>query len=100
MNLLESQLDGTSDHNDLIPLLLGLWKLLDGLVVFAEAQPGTSEVTSVKASARDKEILFALVGLFSIRRTLQRWLTQYGTADPREPSTGLTYPARGEDLWR
>jgi hypothetical protein len=80
--LIESQLDCTPDYNDMVSFLLGIQKFLDDLTLRVEAEAahqishedgGTN--TAITAGG-DREVILALLGLLSLRRTLGRWLGQ------------------------
>jgi hypothetical protein len=78
--LLDSQADCTSDQNDVVPLLLGIWKELEDL--YAHVEVGTPDSTAEREGdvcttcVRDEDLLLAVLGLLSVRRTLHRWLNQ------------------------
>ena len=80
--LIESQLDCTSDYNDMVPLLLGIQKFLDDLALRVEVKPAhqisceTGGANTAITAGRDRELILALLGLLSLRRTLERWLGQ------------------------
>ena len=79
-NLLDSQIDETAEHNDMVPLLLGLWKVLHDastqVEVLANSQQGI-------ATTADKVVLLALLGLLSLRSTLNHWLCQGEGSQPQ-----------------
>ena len=77
-SLLDSQIDGTAEHNDMVPLLLGMWKILDNvaLEMLAAGEQG-------KATTADRDVLLALLGLMSLRNTLHNWLCQGGGSQPQ-----------------
>jgi hypothetical protein len=75
---LQGQRDCTAEHNDILPALLGLTRVLDGVAERAkiEAPAGRSDRPSACAGIRDEDLVLALLGLLSIRGTLHRWLGQ------------------------
>lgn len=80
--LLESQLNCTSDHSDIVALLLGIRKFLDDVALRVEAETADpifargGDTKTANTREGDKEVILALLGLLSLRRTLDRWLSQ------------------------
>jgi hypothetical protein len=77
--LVEGQLDCTSDYNDLVPLLLGIRKYFDeiALIVGSERTNCPARDTKCRPTGEaDQEFIYALLGLFSLRQRLDRWLSQ------------------------
>jgi hypothetical protein len=75
---LEGQIDCTADHNDIVPVLLGLSKILDDIAerVKVEEGDGRSDRQSEASEPIDEDLVLAVLGLLSVRRTLRRWLSQ------------------------
>jgi hypothetical protein len=77
-HLVEGQLDCTSDYNDLVPLLLGIRKYFDEIAQIVEADRTNFAADAERGKTRDadQEVILALLGLFSLRQRLDRWLSQ------------------------
>jgi len=75
---LGGQRDCTAQHNDIVPVLLGLTKFLDTIAERArtEAPLGRSDRPSAATKPDDEDLILAVLGLLSIRATLRRWLGQ------------------------
>ena len=91
-SLLDSQVDSTAEHNDMVPLLLGLWKILDAAI---ELEAHTSHEQG-KAAIVDKDVLLALLGVVSLRNTLHNWL---GDAESSQPQS-FDVPVSEANAWR
>jgi hypothetical protein len=74
------QRDATAAGNELVPLALGLLQFLDRVAAAVSASPLGP---AAPPSPRDEQVLAALLGLLSLRRTLRRWLV--ATALESEP---------------
>jgi hypothetical protein len=92
-SLLDSQVDGTAEHNDMVPLLLGLWKILDDAAIELDAHASHEQG---KAAIVDSDVLLALLGLISLRNTLHNWL---GEAESSQPQS-FDVPASEANAWR
>lgn len=74
---LEEQTDCTVDHNDIVPVLLGLSKILDDIAERATVEAdGRSGGQRAAPEPLDEELVLAVLGLFSLRQTLRRRLRQ------------------------
>ena len=73
--LLEGQADCMADHNDIVPVLLGLTKILDGIAERVEADERSANLRATP-EPHDEELVLALLGLLSFRQTVRRWLRQ------------------------
>jgi hypothetical protein len=92
-SLLDSQVDGTAEHNDMVPILLGLWKILDDAATKLEAHASHEQG---KAAIVDRDGLLALLGVISLRNTLHNWLGDAESSQPR--SFGV--PVSEANAWR
>lgn len=101
--LLTKQIDCTLDHNDVVPLLLGLWKVLEYLSVRVET--GTAEALLQNernvqtAHTEDEDLLMAVLGLLSVRRSLRLSLSQF-ELDPSSLAAASSKPTVEKDLLR
>ena len=85
--LLEGQIDCTVDHNDIVPLLLGLSKILDEVSERVGAGADRRRGGRGTVEPVDEDLVLAVLGLLSVRQTLRRWLRQCPSA-PLPPKVG------------
>jgi hypothetical protein len=86
--------DATAARNDLVPLALGLLQLLDRVAAATAAAGPVREVSS----ARDEQVLAALLGVLSVRRTVRRWLDA-AALDPDRSDHGAPAPRPTRGSW-
>ncbi len=92
------QRDATATGNELAPLVLGLMRLLDRV---AAASASTTAVGPARPSTsdHDDQVLAALLGALSLRRTLQRWLDAAGLEpEPSDRRAPALRPQQGSWL--
>ena len=87
--LIDRQLDRTVEHNDIVPALLGLLKMLDDISVRLEAEAAGPTYPPKSATAADREAVLAMLGLLRLRRTLHNWLGQCAPSAPHARSMQL-----------
>ena len=90
------QVDATAAGNDLVPMALGFMRLLDR--VGAAALTATPGPVSEASSARDEQVLAALLGVLSMRRTVRRWLDA-AALDPERSDHGAPAPRPVRGSW-
>jgi hypothetical protein len=80
--LVDGQLDCTADYNDLMLLLLGIRKYFDEIALLVETNTPNFAADAKRGTTEDadQEVIFALLGFFSLRQRLDRWLNQCTTA--------------------
>ena len=92
------QRDASATGNELVPLVLGLMRLLDRAAAAVAATPPAGPARPL-ASDRDDQALAALLGILSIRRTLRRWLDVAGLEpEPSDPPAPAPRPQPGSWL--
>ena len=89
----EVRIDCSAEHNDILPVLLGLTKFLENI----DSQVCRSASGDLLSQA-DEQVVLALLGLLGVRRKFNRWLDQCAaktvsgdeeTADSRKPQASL-----------
>ena len=75
----DSQIDCSADQNDMVPVLLGFLKIVDDILQRIDTGANASPAKALHGAAAspDEEIVLAVLGLLSVRRTIHRWLAQY-----------------------
>ena len=81
---LPRQHDATCDGVDLVPLSLGLLKLLDEFADCVERTPALA-VDDTPGGAADETLIAAGLGLLSLRQTLRRWFSHAVTDRSETP---------------
>jgi hypothetical protein len=89
--------DATAAGNDLVPLALGLMRLLDRVAAAAAATAAAAPV-SEPSSARNEQVLAALLGVLSVRRTVRRWLDA-AALEPERSEHGAPAPRPARGSW-
>ena len=92
------QRDATATGNELVPLVLGLMRLLDRVAAAVASTPPAGPARP-RACERDDQVLAALLGILSIHRTLRRWLDVAGLEpEPSDPAAPAPRPQPGSWL--
>jgi hypothetical protein len=101
-NSLDCQIDRTLDHNDIVPVLLGMWRMLEAFSARAEAAVSSGgALPSDSGGVGDREVVLAVLGILSLRRSLHQWLDQCESVPPRSlADSPLEKRAMGQDLLR
>jgi hypothetical protein len=71
LHMLDSQVDGTVEQNDIVPALLGLSRMLDDL---CQRLDTSAFRRGFPASPEDRTVMLAMLGALSLHRTLHDWL--------------------------
>ena len=92
---LEGRIDRSAEHNDILPLLLGLLKILD------EVDQGTHKKASLNRSdAPDERVVLAVLGVLSLRHRLNRWVQQCVSARLVVDEGRTGWQTLEKSLWR